>query len=236
MGSIKHEHNIKINELNKTIDELKQKLKDRTFSIETLKTTQNFLCFILEFFKIMNCSRVFFEYLGPVVHKLDYWGSKPKSSDSAGSSKRGPKRQMSPEEELFIVLARMRCGLLEQDLAVRCQLSTSHISRICITWFDVLHSHLRAVPIWPSQSTIQKTMPNCFKISYPSTRVILDCTELSIEMASSFRTQSATFSSYKHRNTAKGLIGIAPNGAVTFVSEYIQAEQVTKALQNTAVC
>ena len=49
--------------------------------------------------------------------------------------------------------------------------------------------------------------------------MILDCTELSIEMASSFRTQSATFSSYKHRNTAKGLIGIAPNGAVTFVSE-----------------
>ena len=38
-------------------------------------------------------------------------------------------------------------------------------------------------------------------------------------MASSYRTQSATFSSYKHQNTAKDLIGIAPNGAVTFVSE-----------------
>jgi hypothetical protein len=218
LGSIKHEHNIKINELNKTIEELKQKLKDRTFSIETFKDNPKLFMFYTGF-QNYELFKVFFEYLGPAVHKLDYWGSKPKSSDSAGSSKRGPKRQMSPEEELFIVLARMRCGLLEQDLAVRCQLSTSHISRICITWFDVLHSHLRAVPIWPSQSTIQKTMPNCFKISYPSTRVILDCTELSIEMASSFRTQSATFSSYKHRNTAKGLIGIAPNGAVTFVSE-----------------
>ncbi len=131
MGSIKHEHNIKINELNKTIEELKQKLKDRTFSIETFEDNPKLFMFYTGF-QNYELFKVFFEFLGPAVHKLDYWGSKPKNSDSAGSSKRGPKRQMSPEEELFIVLARMRCGLLEQDLAVRCQLSTSHISRICI--------------------------------------------------------------------------------------------------------
>ena len=38
-------------------------------------------------------------------------------------------------------------------------------------------------------------------------------------MPTSYRSQSATFSNYKHHNTAKGLIGIAPNGAVTFVSD-----------------
>ena len=38
-------------------------------------------------------------------------------------------------------------------------------------------------------------------------------------MSSSFRTQSVTFSSYKHSNSAKGLIGIEPNRAITFVSE-----------------
>ena len=47
----------------------------------------------------------------------------------------------------------------------------------------------------------------------------MDCTEIFIEMSSSFRTQSATFLIYKHSSTAKGLIGIAPNGAITFVSE-----------------
>ena len=44
------------------------------------------------------------------------------------------------------------------------------------------------------------------------TRVIIDCTEIFIEMASSFRSQSATYSSYKSHNTAKRLIGISPAG------------------------
>ena len=38
-------------------------------------------------------------------------------------------------------------------------------------------------------------------------------------MLKSYRSQSATFSSYKHHNTAKGLVGISPNGAITFVSD-----------------
>ena len=33
------------------------------------------------------------------------------------------------------------------------------------------------------------------------------------------RSQSSTFSHYKHHNTAKGLIGITPAGAVSFVSD-----------------
>jgi len=82
-----------------------------------------------------------------------------------------------------------------------------------------LHSQFRMLPIWASKETVNKTMPNCFKEKYHTTRVILDCTELFIEMPTSYRTQSATFSNYKHHNTAKGLVGIAPNGAITFVSD-----------------
>ena len=54
---------------------------------------------------------------------------------------------------------------------------------------------------------------------YPATRVIIDRTETFTEIPTSYRSQSATFSSYKHHNTAKGLVGIAPSGAVTFVSD-----------------
>ena len=72
--------------------------------------------------------------------------------------------------------------------------------------------------IWASKETFVKTMPCCFKSKYPTTRIILDCTELFIEMPTSYRSQSATFSSYKHHNTAKGLVGISPNGTITFVS------------------
>ena len=64
------------------------------------------------------------------------------------------------------------------------------------------------------------------------TRVIIDCTEIFIEMASTFRCQSATYSGYKSHNTAKGLIGISPAGAVTFVSDLYAGrssdKQITK--------
>ena len=75
-------------------------------------------------------------------------------------------------------------------------------------------------------------MPAGFKENYPNTRVIIDCTELFIEMPSAPRSQSATFSSYKNHNTAKGLIGISPRGDVIFVSELYAGntsdQQITK--------
>ena len=62
-------------------------------------------------------------------------------------------------------------------------------------------------------------MPGCLKDSYPTTQVIIDCTELFIEKASSVRSQSATLSHYKHYNTAKGLVRISPSGLISFVSD-----------------
>ena len=136
--------------------------------------------------------------------------------DSETYIKRGPARASSPRQERFIVLSRLRCALLEKELAFCLGVSVAHISRI---WIDLLHCRLRALPIWASRQTIDDTMPKCLKESYPSTRVIVDCTELFIEEPSSLRSQSITYSSCKHHNTAKGLIGMAPSAAITFVSD-----------------
>jgi len=88
-----------------------------------------------------------------------------------------------------------------------------------ITWLDFLYDRLRSIPIWPSRELIDTTMSKSFKDNFPQTRVIIDCTEIFIEMPSAPITQSITFSSYKHHNTAKGLIGISPAGTITFVSD-----------------
>ena len=50
------------------------------------------------------------------------------------------------------------------------------------------------------------------------TRVIIDCTELYIQHPSSLVSQPETFSSYKHLNNFKVLVGITPGGVVSFVS------------------
>ena len=61
-------------------------------------------------------------------------------------------------------------------------------------------------------------MPACFKANYLATPIIIDCTELFIEMPSSFRAQSQAYTSYKSHNTAKDLVGVAPSEIVTFIS------------------
>ena len=61
-------------------------------------------------------------------------------------------------------------------------------------------------------------MPECFRTTYPKTRVIIDCTEIKTRQPSSLVLNSQLYSSYKGTNTFKCLHGIAPHGAVTFVS------------------
>lgn len=73
--------------------------------------------------------------------------------------------------------------------------------------------------IWPSKEVVQATMLADFKEKYPTTRVIIDCTEVRCEMPSSLLLNSELFSSYKNRVTLKGLVGIALSGAITFISQ-----------------
>ena len=77
---------------------------------------------------------------------------------------------------------------------------------------------LGSIPIWPSRQQIEESIPETFKQTYPNTRCIIDCTELFCQRRSSLSIQSSLYSSYMHHVTYKGLIGIAPSGAVTFIS------------------
>ena len=58
-----------------------------------------------------------------VVHEVlkyvETYGSNTSVISSEEQKKHGRKSSTSPEQELFMVLVRMRCGLLLQDLARR---------------------------------------------------------------------------------------------------------------------
>lgn len=75
------------------------------------------------------------------------------------------------------------------------------------------------VCIWPSKAVVQQTMPADFREKFPSTRMVIDCTEVFCEMPSSLLLNSELFSSYKNHVTLKGLVGISPSGAIIFVSQ-----------------
>ena len=86
-----------------------------------------------------------------------------------------------------------------------------------LPWINFLFHELPMLFPFPSQQMTRKYMPKQFN-SYPSTRIIIDCTGIFIEIPSSMKSQSQTWSQYKHHNTWKALVGISPNEAFTFVS------------------
>ena len=110
---------------------------------------------------------------------------------------------LQPIDELFLTLVRLRLSLLEQDLAHRFNISIATVSRICVTWIKFLKQQLKPLITWPPRELIDAHMPAQFKEFCPTTRVILDCTEIFTEVPSSMSIQSLTYSSYKHHNTFK---------------------------------
>ena len=82
-----------------------------------------------------------------------------------------------------------------------------------------MYIRLKDIPLWPSRELVHAHMPQVFKDLYPTTRVIIDVTEIFIEMPRLLEMQQMTFSSYKNHNTFKALVGISPGGIVTFVSQ-----------------
>lgn len=116
-------------------------------------------------------------------------------------------------------MCRLRQGFPEDHLAQLFNVSASTVSRIIITWVNFMFFKFGQINIWPSRKVIDTTMPESFKGKYKSTRVIIDCTEVRCQMPSSLQLNGELFSSYKNHTTLKGLVGISPGGAVTFISQ-----------------
>jgi hypothetical protein len=82
-----------------------------------------------------------------------------------------------------------------------------------------MYIKFKEVNIWPSRAQVLHFMPQSFKEFYPTTRCIIDATEIFIQSPSDPVAQQLTFSSCKHHNTFKALIGITPSGTISFVSK-----------------
>jgi len=62
-------------------------------------------------------------------------------------------------------------------------------------------------------------MPMDFRKNFKQCATIIDCFEVFMERPTNLKARAQTWSNYKHHNTAKFLIGIAPQGAITFISK-----------------
>jgi len=161
--------------------------------------------------------------LNTIGEKINYWRGKgstqPKKWQEAGTNKPGRKRKLTMFHEVLITLLRLRCGFTTEFLGVIFGVSKSHVGRMYSTWICLLDQVLRPLIKWPSKAKVKKHMPISFKLRYPNTRAIIDCTEFFVTKPKNPTAQSCTWSSYKSHNTVKCLLAITPNGMFSFVSD-----------------
>ncbi|KAG8449152.1 hypothetical protein GDO86_015996 [Hymenochirus boettgeri] len=120
-------------------------------------------------------------------------------------------------DQFFLFLCKVRQGYFDQDLAVRFNISQSRVNRIILSWAKYLYLVLGEIPLWRSKAVGNQGVPDCFKASYPHARVILHCAEFKVQTSNPSVT-SQLYTYYHNQTTYKGLLGIAPHGAVIFIS------------------
>ncbi|GFT23885.1 THAP-type domain-containing protein [Trichonephila clavipes] len=111
---------------------------------------------------------------------------------------------------------------IEDDLSMGTKedpLIDSTVSRDFNFVTDVLYEKLKLQDVFPSKDQVIRYIPPPFRMYCKNVRIIVDCTEIEVQKPSSPMEQQMTFSRYKNANTFKGMIGITPNGAISFISE-----------------
>lgn len=129
-------------------------------------------------------------------------------------------RTLTAFQEFVMVLMKLRLNVPLQDLAYRFDISLSTVSRTFLAWMTVIDVRLSPLISWPEREDLWRTMPVCFQYSFgKKTTLIIDCFEIFIERPSNLLARAQTFSTYKHHNTVKVLIGITPQGSICFISK-----------------
>ncbi|XP_063045654.1 uncharacterized protein LOC134467494 [Engraulis encrasicolus] len=124
-------------------------------------------------------------------------------------------------DQLLLTLMKLRlnCGI--EDLSTRFNCSRTTVTNIFMTissaLYDILYVGMMENNI-PSRFKNQTSLPECF-LPFPNCRIVLDCTEVAVCNTESLEDQSKLYSHYKGCTTLKALVGVAPNGVITFVSE-----------------
>ena len=158
------------------------------------------------------------------MKKVQYWAGPSKESHKVKHFKKtpekfGPKRALSEKDEFLMTMMKLRLGSTNADLGQRFG-SAATVINVFTTWIKLIASELKCLVYNPSLDVAKKTLPNKIqKPGYSKVRHIIDCTEIFIETPSDPALKAATWSDYKHHNTAHVLLSITPNGAFNLISE-----------------
>ena len=155
------------------------------------------------------------QLLGTPPLSMDYTGKK--AGEHAGKKTQYAQSRLYPDDELLLTSVKLRHDFPESDLAVCFAVIQSTVSRTFSRWVLCLYYSFKEINIWPSRLLVNEYIPLGFAKKYPSTRVVIDATDFRTEKPANPDVQAATWSNYKYTNTFKPLVGVSPNGVITFL-------------------
>ena len=129
----------KILELEQQLKDLKLKLDKQKFCLTNICSDDSKVAFYTGF-PSQSSLQACYNFLGPAVSKLSHIPTAEETTRKCGRP-----RSLLPEDEFFLILVRIRLGLMEQDLADRFGVSQSTVSRITTTWINFLYLRLSFV-------------------------------------------------------------------------------------------
>ena len=76
---------------------------------------------------------------------------------------------------------KLKLGLYNKDLAVRFCIALCTVTKIVKTWINLIYIRLGSISIFPIRDIIIRNMTKDFKEQYPTTMIIVDCTEITVD-------------------------------------------------------
>ncbi|XP_048747865.2 uncharacterized protein LOC125660063 [Ostrea edulis] len=142
-------------------NEITRKRDEHHFSIESIEDDDEKMNFYtgLTYMQFMCLWR----FLGPATRNLSRL-SNPRKNETTPTKSKGPKRKLSPKNELFLTLIRMRLGLLNKDLAFRFNIAATTVNDIVTTWVQFMYRQFNKLrgPIFASRKKTKKTFTKEF--------------------------------------------------------------------------
>ncbi len=194
-----------VNDLERECDKLREENLKMKQELKSLKTIiDNFfndikkVCYFTGLPSIETV-RAIFDYISPHV---------PNS------------RSVLPAFQQFVmVLMKLRLNADNGLLSSLFNVHVSTVTRYFQKWIDVMFWMLKPLVKWPDHEQLYQTMPREFRKNFSKCVVVIDCFEVFMERPKGLMARAQTWSNYKHHNTVKFLIGIAPQGSITFISK-----------------
>ncbi|XP_052003983.1 uncharacterized protein LOC127658642 [Xyrauchen texanus] len=134
--------------------------------------------------------------------------------------------KLSKFQQLLLTLMRLRLDLKNQDLAYRFGVKVAMVTRTVHRIISIMFVTLVPTTVfWPSRVELRKNLPASLRSTYPDCAVIIDCFKVSLEKAVGVDVNQQVASTIPTQSTQsamvdelKYVIGVAPQGVVTFVS------------------